>query len=509
MWHGERCGDFYNLDGLLKNGLKGIEKLEDGIREVQAVDGLLIATQYDLPWREDILLQWDFYDVSQCLEFRRAGYKVVVPTQNPSWTNHRCGAPSYWNYEQNRQIILREYPEIANIGEGPQILFVRCQQINIIGPAVALTMAGYNVRIWDEDVSHGTIDEKHIESLEECIEESHCEAVFTYDFCLCVAEACHNLGMKYMSWIYDSPLFELYRKEALYSNNYFRVFDRKQYERMRVLDLPHLTYGPLATDIEMFGYVSVSEEDIQEYKADISFLGRLYNKGRFDVLLENSDPEYRKEVNEIFDRCLCNWDGKTTIYGQASQQLVDFLFESEPVNDWSNYRMEKTFYEESFKLGRRLNELERVTILNKLAEAHQVVIYTDDQDVRKLDGVEVRGPLLYSEEMPKAFYISKINLNITSRSIDSGIPQRVLDIMASGGFVLTNFQPEIEEYFEIGRDLEVFHNMEELLEKVDYYLSHEKKRIQIAMNGYRKVRERYSYTVLATKWVEEVLAEDF
>ena len=57
--------------------------------------------------------------------------------------------------------------------------------------------------------------------------------------------------------------------------------------------------------------------------------------------------------------------------------------------------------------------------------------------------------------------------------------------------------------------MEVFHNMEELLEKVDYYLSHEKKRIQIAMNGYRKVRERYSYTVLATKWVEEVLAEDF
>ena len=508
MWHGDRCGDFYNLDQLLKNGLKGIDKLEEGIREVQVVDGLLIATQYDLPWREDILKGWDFYDVSQCLEFRRAGYKVVVPAQNPSWTNHRCGAPSYWNYEKNRQIILKEYPEISNAGEGRQILFVRCQQINIIGPAVALTIAGYNVRIWDEDVSHGIYDPEHIENLEERIEESHCELVFTYDFCVCVAEACHNLGIKYLCWIYDSPLFELYRKEALYPNNYIRVFDRKQYERMMALGLPNLSYGPLATDIEMFGYVSVSNEDMAEYQADISFLGRLYNIGRFDVLMKGSEKKYKDEVKHIFESCLCKWDGKTTIYGKASMELVDFLLESEPVTDWDNYRMDKTFYEESFKLGRRLNELERVTILNKLAERHQVVIYTDDENVSKLQGVEVRRALLYSEEMPKAFYVSKINLNITSRSIDSGIPQRVFDIMASGGFVLTNYQPELEEYFEIGKDLEVFHDLDELMEKVDYYLAHEEARIRIAMNGYRKVREKYSYTILATEWVKQVLAEE-
>ena len=120
----------------------------------------------------------------------------------------------------------------------------------------------------------------------------------------------------------------------------------------------------------------------------------------------------------------------------------------------------------------------------------------------------MRRALLYSEEMPKAFYVSKINLNITSRSIDSGIPQRVFDIMASGGFVLTNYQPELEEYFEIGKDLEVFHDLDELMEKVDYYLAHEEARIRIAMNGYRKVREKYSYTILATEWVKQVLAEE-
>lgn len=89
MWHEERCGDFYGLDQMPDNGLQDIERLEAGYKQVEVVDGFLIATQYDLPWREDILDGWDFYDVSQCMEFRRAGYKIVVPAQNPSWTNRQ------------------------------------------------------------------------------------------------------------------------------------------------------------------------------------------------------------------------------------------------------------------------------------------------------------------------------------------------------------------------------------------------------------------------------------
>ncbi|MCH5275122.1 MAG: glycosyltransferase family protein [Lachnospiraceae bacterium] len=112
MWHGQRCGDFYRLEEMMKDSLKSFERLQEGIREVEVVDGLLIATQYDIPWREDIFKGWDFYDVSQCMEFRRAGYRIVVPTQNPAWTIHACGIPSLWHYEENRQLVLREYPEI-------------------------------------------------------------------------------------------------------------------------------------------------------------------------------------------------------------------------------------------------------------------------------------------------------------------------------------------------------------------------------------------------------------
>lgn len=53
---------------------------------VDAVDGLLMMTQYDLPWREDLFSDFDFYDVSQAFEFRRQAMRLWCLTRkNPGW----------------------------------------------------------------------------------------------------------------------------------------------------------------------------------------------------------------------------------------------------------------------------------------------------------------------------------------------------------------------------------------------------------------------------------------
>lgn len=84
--------------------------LEDGYWEVKAVDGLLIATQTDIPWREDIFDGWDFYDVSQSMEMARRGFKVVVPKQKNSWYIHDDKEiVQLWNYDKYRQRFLKEY----------------------------------------------------------------------------------------------------------------------------------------------------------------------------------------------------------------------------------------------------------------------------------------------------------------------------------------------------------------------------------------------------------------
>lgn len=88
---------------------------------VDAVDGLLMMTQYDLPWREDLFSDFDFYDVSQAFEFRRAGYEIVVPYQKEPWVVHDCGFAKLTNYDRNRKICMEEYPEFFNVPEGEEL----------------------------------------------------------------------------------------------------------------------------------------------------------------------------------------------------------------------------------------------------------------------------------------------------------------------------------------------------------------------------------------------------
>lgn len=84
--------------------------IEDGFWVVEGIDGLLMATQYDIPWREELFDGWDFYDLSQSFEMRKRGYHIVVPVQNHIWFNHDDKQViSYWDYNKYRKIFMKEY----------------------------------------------------------------------------------------------------------------------------------------------------------------------------------------------------------------------------------------------------------------------------------------------------------------------------------------------------------------------------------------------------------------
>lgn len=89
--------------------LKGKEVINE-FEYVNVVDGLIIVTQYDVPWRDDIFTGWHFYDISQCVEFLRRGYRIVVPKQNEPWCIHDCGLVELnEEYDRFRNIFLDEY----------------------------------------------------------------------------------------------------------------------------------------------------------------------------------------------------------------------------------------------------------------------------------------------------------------------------------------------------------------------------------------------------------------
>ena len=80
-------------------------------QEVEAVDGLFIATQYDIPWREDLFTGFHLYDTSLCKEMQRRGLKVVVPNQEKDFWCIHCPKekPLAKEYKGYQKIFVKEY----------------------------------------------------------------------------------------------------------------------------------------------------------------------------------------------------------------------------------------------------------------------------------------------------------------------------------------------------------------------------------------------------------------
>ncbi len=74
-----------------------------------------MATQQDIRWREDIFDRWHFYDISQCMEFKRAGYKVVVPWQKEAWCYHDNRDPELTTYYEAYETFLHEYADMEAV----------------------------------------------------------------------------------------------------------------------------------------------------------------------------------------------------------------------------------------------------------------------------------------------------------------------------------------------------------------------------------------------------------
>ena len=152
------------------------------------------------------------------------------------------------------------------------------------------------------------------------------------------------------------------------------------------------------------------------------------------------------------------------------------------------------------------NELsgrDRVAILNGADDLDVNLITHNPDRYKEVLKCKLHPPVC-REDMYKIFASSKINLNITLRSIESGIPQRVIDIMTAGGFVLTNYQEEVSELFDEDKEIVTFSCLDEYRDKAHYYIAHEEERAAIAAAGLKKVREEYNITKLVEKMLTQV-----
>lgn len=320
--------------------------------------------------------------------------------------------------------------------------------------------------------------------------------VFSINFFPAISYTCEKLKVPYVCWTVDSPVPELFSNALQNSYNRVFLFDKAQYEYFSPVNPTCIHYLPLAADVKCFerAVLSMTEADYAAYGAEVSFVGSLYTeKCRYDGL--SLSDRTRGFVDGLMEAQL-------TVYGAnlIESSLTDTVIQEISNVDPNFYRGEDLregadrYLVAHQYIGMKLAAVERERTLARLSEHFPVTLYTRS-DTSALPRVDCRGGVRTLTEMPKVFQASRINLNMTMRPIETGLSQRIWDVLACGGFLLTNYQAEIPDYFEIGRDLETYESMAELEEKIQYYLTHEDKRMEIAIRGYEKVAAHHTYEI--------------
>lgn len=331
--------------------------------------------------------------------------------------------------------------------------------------------------------------------LKKKIENEQIDVIFSFDFipvisrCIKEMNEQDNTELIYISWIYDCPHTTLFSPYAMYEKNYIFVFDKFQCNKLWGLGYTNVYHMPLAVNTDRLNKQLVLPDRIGQGDIKVSFIGSLYENNFYDKI--NYLPDYiRGYISGLME-------SQKKLYGC---NIVETLLDDKIISEVSKYVSAPlgAGYKAGLRelladmINSKITSDERIAMLGKVSEMYGLTLCTGS-DKKLVPKAKYVGYVSYEDEMPRIFRDSAININITLRSIESGIPLRALDIMGAGGFLLSNYQQELVEYFEDGKEVVLFGSEEDLLDKIGFYLEHDELRREIAYNGWKKVQEQFSY----------------
>lgn len=320
------------------------------------------------------------------------------------------------------------------------------------------------------------------------IVENGIDMIISFDFFPALSQICESYNIKYVSWVYDWPNYTLFHKEAYNKCNRIFLFERDGVKLLSQYNINNVYYSSLAVDIDRLDLQLGTDISNTEYEYDVSFVGNM-NSNLNNILMLDEIPQY--------------YEGYINGLAQAQQKIYGYNIVNEIINDEFVAEYLKAVCADmdnfviphkhilSSQINKYITGMERVNLLKTIANEYNLDVFTGNDNLAIPKAI-IHKSIDYYSEMPRVFRKSRINLNVTLRSITSGIPLRVYDILGAGGFCLTNYQEDIVQLFKAGEELVVFTNKDDMFNKVEYYLSHEKERLEIALNG-REAVKKFSY----------------
>ena len=384
-----------------------------------------------------------------------------------------------------------------------KILYYCWDEITSLDIIDVFKQLDYNVTTFRYELSNKLEDYVFTTELTQLLDNDSYDLIFSFNYFPVISKCANTHNIKYVSWIFDSPNLTLYSNTIFNSCNYVFSFDNDEVERLRAYGATTVYHMPLAVNVTRLDKMlseTITSNDSKcsintpssNYKYDITFLGTLYNdafnfydqigympsyyKGYFEGIINTQMNMYGVDLPSI----MITDDIMKELKPHINISLIDEIF-----------LKEKDFFIQI--LQKKITVTERLEILRMICKKHTLTHFAHSTSPL-LNNIDFKGYADYMTEMPYIFNSSKINLNISLRSIQSGIPLRCMDIMGAGGFLLSNYQKELAYFFEPDKEVVLYDSRTDLMHKIDYYLNHDDEREEIAHNGKIKIADQFSYT---------------
>ena len=325
----------------------------------------------------------------------------------------------------------------------------------------------------------------------------------------------------YIAFQYDNGI-----KENGYAINYKAWYENFVKLGYKVDTLFYEDYSREELQERIISKVGISKPDmlffiLQQEQIDVGTLKTLKEKGFFTVNFFGDD-QWR------FD----NWSSRFALHFSACITTDKFSVDKYKEIGQNNIIRSQWASLESDTDAQNVKYKYDVTFIGGMNRTRKWFV---EQLLKK--GIEVQcfgggwdnGRVTYAE-MEEIFLTSKINLNLsnstnydirymisslkaflsTIRAVLSGgknssqTKARNFEIPVQGGFQLTDYVPTIEDYFEIGKEISCYRDIDEAELLIKYYLTHEDERKSMQLAGVKRARLEHTFKNRIVNFMLEV-----
>ena len=297
-------------------------------------------------------------------------------------------------------------------------------------------------------------------------------------------------------WYVDNPDFII----KAYPRNvspwvYLFVWDRHYLPDLKNMGFPHLAYLPLATDPQLFRpFHTPPTWKFGEIAA--AFVGSTWTQRvRQQLVRFQEEPEKLTLVETAARQFISSPAYKakeelTVLYPAFARLPLQEQIDLEAAALW------------------RASQLHRLTNIIPLT-LRGLQVYGDTAWEEFLPQPEAYGGRIgYNRELPAFYQCVGLNLNLTSLQMKDGLNQRVFDVPAAGGFLLTDFKESLLELFAKD-EVAFYHDQDEALDKLEYYGSHPEARQTLTVRARDRVLAEHTFSHRVQTLLEHLRAVFF